>query len=76
MTDITTKLADALREIEVLEAENEALRKDAERYRWLRDPKNHEQLGVGQWIGDDRFNWLTATEADAAIDAAMKEADK
>lgn len=44
--------------------------RDAERYRWLRDPKNHAQIGVGQWT-DDGFGWRYSDEADAAIDAAM-----
>lgn len=44
--------------------------RDAERYRWLRDPKNHAQIGVGQWT-DDGFGWRYSDEADEAIDAAM-----
>ena len=45
--------------------------RDAERYRWLRDPKNHAQIGVGQWT-DDGFGWRYSDEADAAIDTAMR----
>ena len=60
----------ALREGErvvALEAEVKMLRKDAERYRWLRDvaPK-----GCGE-IADIRSNHSTA-EIDAAIDAARE----
>jgi len=69
-------------------AENEALRKDAERYRWLRDiadrdDEGHCYIAQDEWIsegeGDDNFdegvttNWLQKDEADAAIDAAIKE---
>lgn len=73
---------------EQLERENEALRKDAERYRWLRDTadrddEGHCYIAQDEWIiegeGDDNFDegvtthWLQKDEADAAIDAAIKE---
>ena len=49
------------------EAERDALRADAERYRWLRDPKNAYH---------DAWNYFSpsgsAAEMDAVIDAAMK----
>lgn len=66
--------ANALRR---LQAENEALRADAERYRWLRDPKRlNEGADVGDlYVGvesDERWG-LAGPDADAAIDAAMKE---
>jgi predicted lipase len=52
-----------------------ALRKDAERYRWLRDKIENQDLTIAvadswslrSWSGDD---------SDAAIDAAMKEEGK
>lgn len=48
------------------EAERDALRADAERYRWLRDPKNAYH---------DAWNYFSpsgsAAEMDAAIDAAI-----
>lgn len=47
-------------------AELEALRKDAERYRWLRDPNNMRARELFRYYGD-----VDATELDAAIDAAM-----
>jgi len=41
--------------------------KDAERYRWLRDKCNHVRVGVHiQFSSNER-------DADAAIDAAMRE---
>jgi len=51
-----------------LERENEALRKDAERYRWLR------QMDRCQPWNDLLMRPITRTEdIDAAIDAAIKE---
>ena len=48
------------------EAERDALRADAERYRWLRDPKNAYH---------DAWNYFSpsgsAAEMDAVIDAAI-----
>ena len=50
-------------------ATRDDLRKDAERYRWLRDKCNHVHVGVHiQFSSDER-------DADAAIDAAMKASD-
>lgn len=52
-----------------LEKEVDALRKDAKRYRWLRDKCNHVHVGVHiQFSSNER-------DADAAIDAAMKGAN-
>ena len=46
-----------------------ALRKYAERYRWLRDKCNHVSVGVHiQFSSNER-------DADAAIDAAMQGAN-
>ena len=51
-----------------LQAEVDALRKDAERYRWLRD--HGDSLGyLESWLPLDRAEW------DAAIDAAMNGAN-
>lgn len=71
----------AIEEIAQLKAENEALRKDAERYRWLRsrDSSDDPELNVVRWA---RQSSTSATgesprleELDSAIDAAMgKEA--
>lgn len=56
-------LADRLwQEIEMLKAENEALRKDAERYRWLRQD-DVEQYQISTKCSEEKM--------DAAIDAAM-----
>ena len=53
------------------EAERDALRADAERYRWLRDPKNAHH---------DAWNYFSpsgsAAEMDAVIDAAILGARK
>lgn len=51
-----------------IEAENEALRADAERYRWLRDPANAYR---DEW---DLFGpYSSAEEIDTAIDAARSK---
>lgn len=51
-------------------AENDALRKDAERYRYMRDfPYSNIARAVG--ITDGRHFWLQFEEADKAIDKAM-----
>ena len=58
------RLADAA---DVLIEENEWLRADAERYRWLRDPAN---ANADEW---NLFGpYSSPKEVDAAIDAAMK----
>jgi hypothetical protein len=60
-----------------LRAEMDALRRDAERYRWLRD--NGGDWAICQWLDDDREGigyyreGRAAHVVDAAIDAAMKE---
>jgi hypothetical protein len=53
----------AAAELRRLHVENEALRADAERYRWLRDPKNAYH---------DAWNYFSHN-IDAAIDAARSE---
>lgn len=58
-----------------LKAENEALRKDAERYRWLRqasatDGEHTHGVCIDLWENGCGFE-VTLEEADAAVDAAM-----
>ncbi len=71
-------LAESLKRITELEAENTELRKDAERYRWLR--KEHERVDPIcrlSWKRNNERNsgeWVNTAQLDAAIDAAMKEA--
>jgi hypothetical protein len=60
-------IAAAIAEYDALAAERDALRKDAERYRWLRD-KKHPSLGLTRLVLND-----TPHGIDAAIDAAMGE---
>lgn len=55
-------------EVKRIKAENEALRKDAERYRWLRDP-------AAAIVVRDARSHMRGVYMDAQIDAAMaKEA--
>lgn len=58
-----------------LKAENEALRKDAERYRWLRqasatDGEYTHGVCIDLWENGCGFE-VTLEEADAAVDTAM-----
>ena len=60
-----------------LRAENEALRKDAERYRWLRKDAHTEQLEFDSWywgieLKAEKNDGGTPEQFDAAIDAAMQ----
>ena len=54
----------------------EALRKDAERYRWLRDGgADNTAIGVYEWCGSNgqqRRIWLARQELDESIDAALR----
>lgn len=68
--------ADLQAKLTALRAENEGLRKDAERYRWLRS-KDTGPGKIWELIGDDcQPNYMTlkhSEELDAAIDAELKE---
>jgi hypothetical protein len=52
-------------------AENERLRADAARYRWLRDEEGALSSFTAAY-----FNTQTADQLDSAIDAAMRDATK
>ena len=60
-------------------AENETLRKDAERYRWLRDPDGQEDLGSEYNMPPiicgyaEHEDILAMTALDRAIDTGMEE---
>lgn len=62
-------------ELRRLHEENEALRKDAERYRWLRDQRARMNM-VDMVFVEVPADWYlagsTTEEDDAAIDAMMK----
>lgn len=75
----------AVYEIERLRAENEALKRDAERYRWLRNEKNDVAMVIDKRTGyippDDAvpyvgghytYEYRANAELDEAIDRAMK----
>ena len=57
-------------ELAQLKAENEALRKDAERYRAIRDDIPHDDLCMAI------LEAQSASEYDAAVDAAMNKEEK
>lgn len=62
-------------QVDELKAENEALRKDAERYRWLRqasatDGEYTHGVCIDLWENGCGFE-VTLEEADAAVDTAM-----
>lgn len=62
---VNKAMLDAAAEIDRLRAECEALRKDAERYRWLRD------IGDRTWTALANRRGLNAAAIDSAIDRAM-----
>lgn len=70
---LAAQLINANRERDQFKAENEALRKDAERYRWFRDSgKDWYRLVI-----QDSHGRIICEEVDAHIDAAMaKEANR
>lgn len=85
MSDIALQMADELdrlgsqydseiaAELRRLVAENDALRADAERYRWLRD--NTTNYGLTQEDGYGGRELKGWEELDAAIDAARSRHD-
>lgn len=59
-------------------AERAELKRDAERYKWLRDQHNNTSATYsvaevlhGDWVSIEENNGITGTDLDAAIDAAM-----
>jgi len=62
-----------------LERELAEAKKDAERYRWLRDNSYNVQIGVYELVNRDgrqQRAWLAGNELDDVIDAATKEGGK
>jgi hypothetical protein len=55
-----------------IEAENESLRKDAERYQWIRANQYDALEIIEHWSGE-QMNYVTEDELDAAIDAALND---
>lgn len=53
--------------------EVQALRKDAERYRWLRDPCSGAEHAIFYSRGDYGKGLMSGAMLDAAIDAAMEQ---
>jgi hypothetical protein len=64
--------AGTLKEIEQLKAECEALRKDADRYRWLQHGHSGH-IEVVEWIGPHAAGMI-GDDLDALVDAAMSKA--
>lgn len=58
--------------VDQLKAENEALRKDAERYRWLQHGHSG-YIEVVEWIGPHATG-MTGEDLDALVDGAMAKA--
>jgi len=60
-------------ERDLLKADNEALRKDAERYRWLRAETGlGPNIQVSEWVGPHEYR-LHGEELDIAIDGALSK---
>lgn len=66
------QLDEVIAERDQLRSECENLRKDAERYRWLRDPCSGAERVVMYGRGDYGRGLMTYTMLDKAIDAAME----
>ena len=62
----------ALEMMNAANSEAEALRKDAERYRWLRDPCSGAERVIFYCRGDYGRGLMSSSMLDAAIDAAME----
>ena len=61
-----------LAQIEQLRAENEELRADAERYRWLRDEAGDAYVGIYK-DGLRSKTWVSGVDADRIVDFARCE---
>ena len=59
-------------ERDALLAERDALAKDAERYRWLRNPDQDVALVLDKMVSSGVYEYRAGDELDAAIDAAMQ----
>lgn len=70
LTDTLACEQDYLREISDLRAEADALRVDAERYRWLRD-RAPDEWSVLLWIDSNSQLLIDDSLMDSKIDAAM-----
>ena len=60
--------------LDQLKAENEALRKNAERYQWLREARSG-YIEVVEWIGPHATG-MTGEDLDALLDAAMGKGEQ
>lgn len=67
---------DSIKRVQALIFEREKLRKDAERYRWLRDPCSGAERVVMYGRGDYGRGLMAYTMLDEAIDDAMQEETK
>ena len=66
-------IAEELRkELDQLKAENEALRKDAERFRFIKNKQTFIWL-IADWFPTHKSAWI---DVDAAIDDAMSQGEK
>ena len=70
---ISNAALSAAQEMARLKDENDALRKDAERYRWLRD---HGCPSMESWFYELRAGEITKDQADTEIDEAMTKETK
>jgi type II secretory pathway pseudopilin PulG len=74
---LRARLQEAESRAAALQKELEAARKDAERYRWLRDDaaNQSDSWAIGVYPADERCI-VTGAELDAAIDAALSKESK
>lgn len=72
LTDVHTVPLVLASDYEALLAERDALRKDAERYRWLRDPCSGAERVIFYCRGDYGRGLMSSAMLDAVIDAALQ----
>jgi hypothetical protein len=70
MMTYAAKIEELIAERDKLRAELAELRRDAERYRWLRDAEDRSYVALAMENGSEPV-WISGDELDAAIDAAM-----
>lgn len=66
-------------ELAAIKAENESLKRDVERYQWLKsqEPSKHDGYAIGYFDACGVDAWrMTTKDLDQAIDAAMAQGEQ
>lgn len=67
-----TRMTELMNEVDRLNAENEALKKDALRYRWIRNNQLDALEIMEKFVGE-QMEYCTEEELDVAIDCEISE---